>query len=134
MGGGGGTSPLKIQDIIHNPLGVLTNSATQVVSAGTLGYEDGKFGKGAAARAADETIGEVTGRNAMRDADARAQSAVEAEALQRQNDLNNQRQQTYVSDLQASRTAGAGRNPLDRSRAALRWSTLGQDEKDFLGL
>lgn len=129
---GGGDITKQFQ---QDPLGAILNVATQLGSAGIVGYENGKFKKGVTTHAADETLGELTGRNMARDQAWKAQKRLDAEDAQREQDLKNQRERNRLSDVNASNSAQAIRSS-GAAKAARNLSQMGSfsDEQDFLGL
>lgn len=121
--GGGGKSILD--DVV--------NVATQVSTFGTIGYEGGRFGQGMWTNAADEAIGEVTGRNASRDALYEQRRTLDAEVARRQQEMQDQLTRRGQDDLAASNAAGGSRfgsSPMSGGRNG----SVTQAPRDFLGL
>jgi hypothetical protein len=130
----------RVTDQVSNATGIRTvddviNVGTQYLTYGLVGYEDGKFGAGVTTRAADEGIGEVTGRNQARKANMDAKDAVAAEAAARRQDMADQKARKARLDVQTSVEAGLLTNSVS---AQQRSQLLGQAEagmtRDFLGL
>lgn len=135
MGKGGVQTP-KIS--IKDSLDFALNVATQYLTYGAVGYENGKFGKGITTRALDESIGEITGRNAMRKQMMDSNAAADKAAAQAKLDAQNEALQRYRADVAASRSAQAIRNTATARASGGGGGTasgaLGSDmEKDFLG-
>lgn len=131
-GGGGGGNPLE--QLKKDPLGAIVNLGVQSSSFGLVGYENGKIGKGGVTRAADESLGEITGRNMARDQMAAAEARINAEAAARDREQAAQRERDALMDRNAS-MAARGSRASARTRAGQTMNfTLGGDEQDFLGL
>lgn len=119
--GGGGKS------ILDDVANVFTNVAT----LGTVGYEGGgRFGQGMLTNAADEAIGEVTGRNASRDALYEQRRTLDAEVAQREQQMRDELTRREQDDLSASNAAG---NMAQRFGSAIRSGGV-TGNRDFLGL
>lgn len=118
--GGGGKS------ILDDVVNVATNWAT----LGTIGYEGGRFGQGAITNMVDEGIGEVTGRNASRDALYEQRRTLDAEVARRQQEMQDQLTRREQDDLSASNAAG---NMAQRFGSAIRSGGV-TGNRDFLGL
>lgn len=114
-------------DMLSQGLNVLTN----IASAGLVGYEGGRFGAGMTTRGVGEAIGEVTGRNASRDAlyeqRVRLDKEVEARRVQNEEELSRRR----MNDVMASNAAGAIRNDGASDIRNIAMSSL---TRDFLGM
>ncbi|MFM6930134.1 MAG: hypothetical protein ACKOX6_16810 [Bdellovibrio sp.] len=137
MGSGGGSDSCDPWDVdCHVKKATGTSLADIAVNGATLGLagvdENGNVKKGAVTRAGDETVGELSGRNAARKAQMDAKDAVEEEKLNRAKALKEQQEQNFRNDVTASNTAGAVR----ATAAAKSKNYLGASdpEKDFLGL
>lgn len=140
MGSGG--SPTKelergIRDTASNfkkdPLGELIRSYTNVVTGGLAQYRPntGNIDYGSGVHAADETVGEIGGRNKARLAGYAANDALQQAEIQQKKDLLDLQLQAYRSDVSASRSAQGARDTA-KFRAG---SALGaSDGRDFLGL
>lgn len=84
---------------------------------------------------ADEFIGEISGRNLAREQINRQESAIEAERVAREKELQNQRKQAEQQDIQASQVTGAIRSAsAAQSQRYLGTSTGAGPERDFMGL
>lgn len=118
--GGGGKS------ILDDVANVFTNVAT----LGMVGYEGGRFGQGMLTNAADEAIGEVTGRNASRDALYEQRRTLDAEVAQREQQMRDELMRREQDDLSASNAAG---NMAQRFGSAIRSGGV-TGNRDFLGL
>jgi hypothetical protein len=119
-----------------DPLGAIANIATQAATGGMAGFENGRIKKGIQLRAADEGLGEITGRNLKRQALNESREAVKQEELRREQDAADQRVQNERMDRSASMGAQAVRASA-QSRASggttITNKTLGSNS-DFLGL
>jgi hypothetical protein len=115
----------------------LTSVATQYLSLGVVNYKDGKVSEGVLSRAVDEGVGEITGRNAARQANNMQSDQINKAAADRQIQLQQQRDQKQESDIAASRAAG---NIRAASQPSPQQNSLGLSDvsrnlsKDFLGL
>lgn len=115
------------------------------MTAGLVGYdESGKLRTGGLLHAIDEGVGEITGRNARREAMHQEARLVREEEARRNQMMADEREGQARSDLMASRMAGSGRRQATRSSGtrsrntglqggAITDSGLGL-EQDFLGL
>lgn len=115
----------------------LVSTATQIATGGLVKYQGRKDGKSAGfrpgytARAIDEGLGEVTGRNVAREAQNDAREAAKEEKKQKELDIANERTKRQQEDLAASRRAYSVR----ATASAQRRNLLGNDSgRDFLGL
>lgn len=116
------------KSVVDDVINVATNWAT----LGTIGYEgDGRFGQGILTNAADEAIGEVTGRNASRDALYEQRRTLDAEVARRQQEMRDQLTRREQDDLSASNAAG---NMAQRFGSAIRSGGGITGNRDFLGL
>lgn len=123
-------------DFLETVLDVATNVGT----FGTIGYDDGKFGKGLNSEFIVDTLKDITGASAVEEANAQAEKRVNDEKqrdLERRKEAKNQsgRNQIRLSRL-AGRGRGGGRTAASTSGGigGSRFSQLGDDEQDFLGL
>lgn len=130
MGSSGGSSVLD----------QATNAAVNYGSLGLAGYnsDTGKLDikKGVVLHAADEGIGEITGRNLQRQALQESNARLEDAKTQAGVDLQNTRNQNFANDVAASNQAGAARGTAaaaGRAAAGLAYKNLG-DNQDYLGL
>lgn len=111
--------------------------ALNLATSGLVGYGDGGIKPGAITRGFAEGIGELTGANALRDANNQARNALaeqraEAERL-RQEELARKR----VNDISASRSAGRAQRQAffgDGSGTGSSNGAFNNLTKDFLGL
>lgn len=134
MGKGGGKS-------LQNTFKVAAEWVSNVYTMGLAGYDSdtGKLKKGIITHAADESYGEVSGRNLARQEANKAEVRLNEEKLQMDKDLKAKQLQDYRSDLMASRGAqGIRDSATSRAQggiasAAANKDVLG-DEKDVLGL
>lgn len=94
--------------------------------------EEGDLEFGGSVRAADEAIGEITGRNLQREALNRQTERIRAEEAERERLLELERERQELDDLRASRAAGARRNRAGGGGNAQTFN-LG-DQRDFLGI
>lgn len=132
--GSGGKSNIGPLQIDWTDVGdTLANGVANLSTLGIAGVKDGKLGKGGMMQAADEAVGEITGRNLMRKQMADAGEALDKEAAQRDLDLKNKQLQDYRADVLASRSAQGVRDSVVGKAAGVMGATLG-DEKDLLGL
>lgn len=107
----------------------LMNVASNVVSLGLVGVKDGKFQAGVSTRLIDESIGEVTGRNAARKQLMENKDAARKEEENRQQQFRDEIERRRVNELQASQAAASIRNQGQPV------SVIGNSvEQDFLGL
>ena len=146
---GGGPSlqvSFNTEEFLDDPIGYVNDAgtraidaSTQTASGGLVSYREGKFGVGpwaeAGWQALDEGLGEITGRNMMRDQAWQDQIRIENERKEREKELQLQRQQAASQDMIAS--LAAGQNSLPRIGSGARRG-LSFDpqimERDFLGL
>lgn len=108
----------------------VANVFTNVATLGMVGYEGGRFGQGMLTNAADEAIGEVTGRNASRDALYEQRRTLDAEVAQREQQMRDELMRREQDDLSASNAAG---NMAQRFGSAIRSGGV-TGNRDFLGL
>lgn len=112
----------------------LANVVTNVATIGLVGYEGGgKFGQGGLTNMVDEGIGEVTGRNASRDALWQQRVDMEKEVARRQSEMDAQIARRGQDDLAASNAAGAMRTNSNSNRSITSAASAAM-ERDFLGL
>lgn len=111
----------------------IADFATNWVTLGTVGVQNGKFKQGTLARLTDEAIGEVSGRNASREANANARAVNESEKQAKQLELQNEQKRKEQLDISASKAAAAVRASTNaQQQNALGSST--NPARDFLGL
>lgn len=117
----------EVEDVI--------NTAANVATNGFIGYEDGKISKGVLPRAADEAIGEVTGRNAARKLAMQQESALEAEAARQAEQRAAATARQEQQDITASKLAGGYRiSSLLQALGFGTGSNQSTNQNDFLGL
>ena len=121
------------------------NVGLQSASLGTVGYENGKVSNGVntnvaknAGQATVSGVKEVTGAKAAEQANTMARQQYEQSKIDADAARVEAQNQTAKNQMAQSRAAGAARNATS-SRSATKGAgvqslTLGQDEKDFLGL
>jgi len=112
----------------------VVNVASQIVSGGLVGYEEGKFGRGATTRAADETLGEISGRNLAREADHQNKMDIAREEAKRNQERIDKLKKQEEDERQASRMQQL--NIDSAARRAQGANRLGSTmaDADFLGL
>jgi hypothetical protein len=138
--GGSNFDPSNIADAVHQHLlGTLFNAGLQTVTLGAAGYNSstGMLDEGGQTHAIDEGVGQLTGRNAGRDAQGAAEAALNAaDAAQAQSVLDTQAK-NKANDIAASTQAGAIRTAANaNSQAVLNGFTANPnaDVQNFLGL
>lgn len=110
--------------------------ALNLLTAGLLGYDDGRIGAGALTRGFTEGIGELTGANAARSANNRAEALLAEQSAEAARLREEELARLRRNDVSASRAAGSAQS---RSLFAA-GSGLGGDgafnnlTRDFLGL
>lgn len=111
--------------------------ALNFLTGGLLGYNDGRIGAGALTRGFSEGIGELTGANAARSANNRAERLIAEQRAEAQRLREEELARLRRNDVSASRAAGTAQR---RSLFAA-GSGLGADSgafnnltRDFLGL
>lgn len=112
----------------------VVDAAINYMSAGLVGYKDGKFDpkKGYLTRAIDEGVGEVTGRNMAREQTAIARQKLEEEARQKEQERANELIRRQQEDTAASNYAAAARATAEAQTNAS--FGFGNFSTDFLGL
>lgn len=118
-------------------LGGLQNVATNILTAGVVGYDrtSGKYGYGAASRMGNEFLGEISGNNAKRDAQLAADTAVSRAEGEQAKQIAQAAELKQRQDIQASTYADATRKSASvQSRNILGSSSNFGPTKDFLGL
>lgn len=117
--------------------GDLLNVATNFVTMGMVGYDKktGKLDKGINTRAIDETVGEITGRNMMREQMYKAEVRADEEEAIRNKQLSDSRKQAEIDDRMASNAAGKLRGGAASrlNSQNYKYGDFSPDE-DFLGL
>lgn len=130
----GSTGVKEIDNFAKDPVGALVNTMLQIGTVGTVGYnrDNGGITKGATIRAADEGLGELTGRNLAREESAKADARIEAEKKAREKEKANELVQLEREDRSAS-YAAQGAQSFGSMRGFRKKLSMG-DEKDFLGM
>jgi len=113
----------------------------QYATYGTVGFDkDSKFGlkKGVVTKGSIDGLKEITGAKAAEEANNMARQQMEEQRATTLNDRENAKKQDAANQLTLSNRAGGIRNQvnssLSTSRGGNRYSTLGGEEQDFLGL
>lgn len=137
MGGGGG----PVQKFIDDPIGGTINAVTNVATMGTVGYNDGRFAtsEGLWTKTGEEAIRgtkQIMGVTAAEEANEIArqqmqQTQIDAEKARVEAQAQSSREQIQASRMASGR--GGGGVGTGTSRVS-RFSSLGEDERDFLGL
>lgn len=133
--GGGGNDLLNgIASVVSE----IPNATTNIVTGGLVGYdnESGSFTtkRGVVMRAADEALGEISGRNMMRDQAWITEKRIKEEEAQRAKDLAAEAEKKRLEDVGASYAAAGARNTSrSRGNKSLVYQPLGE-QTDFLGL
>ena len=127
------------ENVIHD----VVNASIQGVTAGVLGYEDGKISNGYSTNIAKSSgkaivsgVKEVTGAKAAEQANDLARQQVaeaKAEAMKAREEAQARTARDQMTQSQVAATA-RNANTNKKSTAMLVGSQLGADEKDFLGL
>lgn len=114
----------------------VANVAANVGSFGLIGFNDeGQLQKGATLRGADEVVGEVLGRNLMREQMRNAEARYEQERVQREKLLEDERKRRMQDDVMASQAALTARNTATGASSKGATSRYVPATKtDFLGL
>lgn len=144
MGGGGGDSG---DNFLSNPIGAIDNFGKSIVKdplgtgaeISTLGYYDRKKGgvnlkNYQIFKMFDETIGELTGRNASRYANRQQQKAIDAEKVARAREADLLWLDRYRQDLASSYQASAFRSTAASKPAPSNGNKLGGTGEDLLGV
>ena len=122
----------EIQDTISNAADTFTQVASNFMSAGMVEYKQstGSVKKGVNAKVIDEGVGEVTGRNAYREANADARENFRKAEESQKKLIDDERQRRFRSEKSASNYADSVRSRAE-SRAR---KSLGMDSFDKLGV
>lgn len=139
MGGGAKKIEKAADDAFSDPIGTIINVGTQTMTGGLVGYDkDSGFsvGKGLTGNVAIDGLKEVTGAKAAEEANKMAreqfdQQKVDAEKARLEAQAQSSREQIAASRMASGR--GGGGVGTGTSRVS-RFSSLGEDERDFLGL
>ena len=117
------------EDIANSVVGLTTT----YLSGGLATYsgDEKKFVKGPTGRGLDETIGEVTGRNAGRAAQAEARIAVQEEKNAKKVEIANENKRAEQQDIASSQRAYSLRATATSQRNNLLGNSSG---RDFLGI
>jgi len=108
---------------------------TQLGTFGTVGFEDGAFGKGVTTKQVKSTLKDVTGATAAEEATEQARERFEEEKKAAGKQREEIKAQTARDQLVASRLAGGARRAGATTAGKGKKSTsLGSDTSDFLGL
>lgn len=109
------------KNVLDQGLDAFVNLSTM----GLVGYEgDGQFGKGIVTTSADETLGEISGRNIQREMLQDQKNALEAQKLKDAETRAAALKQTEIDDVNASNAAGVAQsNRRLRALAAQQNST-----------
>ena len=111
------------------------NVVTQLGTWGSVGFEDGGFKKGVITDATIDVTKELTGAAAAEDANAVAREQFEQQKAAAAKERKEAKAQSAQEQITASRLAGGARAGKSTSKSsASRFSSLGGDEQDFLGL
>ena len=104
MGSGGSWNPEEdIKKMVDNPVDTLIGGLINYTTAGTVGYEGGKLiTAGVTARALDEGVGELTGRNIARKQAMNTQDAINEQRILAARDRQTQMQQQEARERQLS--------------------------------
>lgn len=115
---------------VDDPLDALGNLAVQTLTMGIVGLDGGKVSKGVVTRGVDESVGELSGRNAERKAIMESKDALAEEKKRRLEQTKLEDVRKGQQDLNASVTAQAVR----KSSGSKNYLGAEDPEKDFLGL
>lgn len=135
-GGGGGDNIFGGGNFFNgqNLASTIVNAASNYLTWGLVGFEDGKFGAGLTTRAVDEGIGEVTGRNVARKQMMETQDQIRAERQLREGELRDQQAAAERDDVAASNRARASRGGRGGAGGDSDGAGIGATTQDFLGL
>ena len=135
MGSGGSWNPEEdIKKMVDNPVDTLISGLINTATAGTVGYDGGKLiTAGVTARALDEGVGEVTGRNIARKQAMNTQDAINEQRIQVARDRQTQMQQQEARERQLSGMAKQKSGAAQGSTGSL-GGVEQQMAVDFLGL
>ena len=124
MSSGGGNS------FFESAIDVVANA----YSLGTVGFESDSGGFGANGPTVD-VLKDVTGATAAEEANKAASDRFASEKAASDKQRTDNIAQSAANELQKSRSAASGRGGVSgSSRGISRFSNLGTDEEDFLGL
>lgn len=110
---------------------------TNLFSLGSLGYksDEGGYGAGVYGKKGIEATKEVTGANAAEEANEQARQRFEEEKTASEKQRSDNIALSAAKELQKSRSAASARGGVSgSSKGQSRFSSLGSDEADFLGL
>lgn len=131
-----------IADALQNATGINPHSdiidlSLQYVTHGLVGFKNGKPTKGFLTNAIDESIGEVTGRNAARKQIMQQEDAVNAEAARKDQQLKDEQLRAYRQDVNASNFAYYSQASANsKNGSGMKSNNIGSSDisQDFLGL
>ncbi|MCK5139784.1 MAG: hypothetical protein KAQ85_08085 [Thermodesulfovibrionia bacterium] len=116
----------------------IINAVTNVATGGLVGFkaDDGGLGAGVVGKVGVGAIKDVTGATAAEDANADARARFEQEKASAEADRAAGQKKNAQEQLQASRSAEGARGGGKGGATAggSQFSSLGGDERDFLGL
>jgi len=118
--------------------GDVSEAGLNLSTLGMLGYKGGKFRPGVTGRAGIDVLKDVTGASALEEANIDARQRFQEEKEKALAERKERKAKSAQEQLLASRKAGAARGGVklfgpDKTRVS-RYSTLGSDEQDFLGI
>lgn len=120
--------------VFENFLSVAANVST----GGLVGFDGDTNGLSMKKGAITETAKEITGANAAEEANQIAREQIEIEEQRREQQRTESIASNAIEQTALSRKAGvarsAGQTTTGNSRSVSRFSNLGGDERDFLGL
>lgn len=117
-----------------NPVEDVINGFTQVVTGGAVGIKDGQLIKGYTARGIDEVVGEVSGRNAARQASAEQRQALQDQAAEQRRLRNEELIRQNKADLNLSKQVGSARSSRGSSGDVSKSGQQLGGNMDLLGL
>lgn len=125
MGGGGNSVFEQIIDVV-----------VQSSTGGLAGFksDEGGLAKGVTGSPLVDVVKEVTGAAAAEQANVDARKRFEEEKARSKKSRQEAKQQSAREQVTASRLAGAARTGGRGTDRGSRFSSLGSDERDFLGL
>ena len=110
--------------------------AAQVLTGGVMGFDEDGVKVGITAQPGIDVFKEVTGAKAAEEANEDARKRFEEEKANAEQNRKDNSALSARAELQKSRSAGNARGGVksSASRGNSRFSDLGTDEQDFLGL
>lgn len=130
----------SVEEAVENPLETFADVSTQLLSGGIVGFEDGGFTPGVVGKPALAGLKEVTGAAAAEEANALTREAIEDERERRLREREELQARNARDALTRSRTAAGVRRGGGSGSggffggSTFSDSTIGSDERDFLGL